>query len=164
MSSKRAARRIKVLVASLGLAAMLVAGLPSTPVDAVTGQPSMAFGVGDWEVEPIFTVGETVTGYTPPGVLDGLGAYELDGNTVRVLANHELLHFRGYPYSVANGFSMTGARISYFDIDKTTKEVVASGLAVWPSPWVANRAATTTSGCGCPSARRSGPRANSPSG
>lgn len=91
----------------------------------------MAEGVNGLIVsDPIFTVGESFEDYTPPGVLDGLGAYELNENTVRVLGNHELLHFRGYPYPVVGGsFTMTGARISYFDIDKQTRKIVASGLA-----------------------------------
>lgn len=94
---------------------------------------SMAVGVDGWEVEPIFTVGTTINGYTPPGILDGLGAYNKDANTVRVFANHELLNFRGYDYDVSNGaggtFSLDGARVSFFDIDKTSMAVVDSGLA-----------------------------------
>ena len=105
---------------------------------------SMADGVGDWEATSIFTVGETLpttnalgvqtaADYTPPGVLDGIGAYELDGDTVRVFTNHELLNFRAYDYEVNDGlgdtFTMSGARISYFDIDKATRHVVDSGLA-----------------------------------
>lgn len=91
---------------------------------------SMADGVGDWSVNPVFTVGESIDGYTPPGILDGIGAYDYGTDTVRVLANHELLHFRGYEYFVpGNGFSLRGARVSYFDIDKDTLEIVDSGLA-----------------------------------
>ncbi|MGD9356923.1 MAG: DUF839 domain-containing protein, partial [Chromatiales bacterium] len=75
----------------------------------------------------------TAGAYTPPGILDGLGAYELDKHTVRVFANHELTFGDGYPYDVSNGqggtFSMTGARISYFDIDKFSKDIVDAGLA-----------------------------------
>lgn len=86
-----------------------------------------------YEVRTLFTVGETVDGYTPPGVLDGLGAYSLDKDTLRVLGNHELLSFRGYEYEVSDGmggtFSLPGARISYFDFDKDTAELKASGLA-----------------------------------
>ncbi|RPF83641.1 MAG: DUF839 domain-containing protein [Roseibacillus sp. TMED18] len=99
---------------------------------AATGS-SMVFGRGGFSVEPIHTVGETIGDYTPPGILDGLGAFELDASTVRVLANHELLHFRGYPYEITFGtsgsFTMTGARVSYFDIDKNSRQIVASGLA-----------------------------------
>ena len=105
----------------------------------------MAEGQNGFVVEEVFTVGETITDttgaynestegdYVAPGILDGLGAFELNDDTVRVFANHELLHFRGYDYSVnvgtANEFTMSGARISYFDIDKESREIVDAGFA-----------------------------------
>jgi hypothetical protein len=106
----------------------------------------MAYGLNGYTVSaPLLTIGETfyytdgdlnpstAGAYTPPGILDGLGAYELDKHTVRVFANHELTFGDGYPYDVSNGqggtFSMTGARISYFDIDKFSKDIVDAGLA-----------------------------------
>ncbi|MEL7500710.1 MAG: alkaline phosphatase PhoX [Planctomycetota bacterium] len=89
----------------------------------------MATGNNGYSVSaPLFTVGESYSGYTPPGILDGLGAYRLNGQTVRVLANHELLNFRGYDYD-AGGFSLRGARVSFFDIDIESRQVVSSGLA-----------------------------------
>jgi len=90
---------------------------------------SMVDGLDGWTADPIHTVGASYDGYTPPGVLDGLGAYELDDSTVRVLANHELGFNRGYPYTVNGSLSLLGARVSYFDVDKATRQVVASGLA-----------------------------------
>ena len=82
-----------------------------------------------WEVAPIFTVENRIGDYRPPGILDGAGAFELDDNTVRVLVNHELRPEQGYAYELANGTSLTGSRVSYFDIDKVTLEVKASGVA-----------------------------------
>ena len=82
-----------------------------------------------YRVQPLFTVGETINDYTPPGILDGLGAFELDEDTVRVLANHELNSDKGYAYGLANGTELTGARVSYFDINKETLEVEDAGLA-----------------------------------
>ncbi len=135
------------------LAAVLIApmvGVGAGPAPGPGGYDTddltMIDGTDHWTTSAIFTVGETLdstnalgvpttaTTYTPPGVLDGLGAYKLDKNTVRVFANHELLHFRGYPYEVSDGtatgtFSMTGGRISYFDIDRDTREIVDSGIA-----------------------------------
>ena len=55
-----------------------------------TTQPSQVAGLNGYTVTPIFTIGETYEDYTPPGILDGSGAYELDENTVRVLVNHEI--------------------------------------------------------------------------
>ncbi|MCG6967172.1 MAG: PhoX family protein [Chromatiaceae bacterium] len=78
----------------------------------------------------IFTVGETFSnGYTPPGLLDGIGAYALDDNTVRVMVNHELRSGAGAAYALANGTRLKGARVSYFDIDSHTRRVVDAGLA-----------------------------------
>jgi len=99
-------------------------------------------------VTPIFTIGDTITGatgalnststgnFSPVGTLDGLGAFSLNANTVRVFSNHEIeipaTGSGGYPYTLANGTVITkgGARISYWDIDKTTRRVVDGGLAI----------------------------------
>ena len=109
----------------------VLAGLLALPAHATD---SMAVGEHGWTVsEPLFTVGETIGSYTPPGILDGLGAIKLNHDTVRVFSNHELLHFRGYPYELSDGqggtYTATGARVSYFDIDKHSRTVVGSGLA-----------------------------------
>ena len=120
---------------ALGTAAGAVAltGLIAAGSTGSAANDSMADGENGWTVTPIHTVGESYGDYTPPGILDGLGAYEFDANTVRVLATHELLNFRGYEYLVNEGgvdeFSLTGARVSYFDIDKDTRQIVGSGLA-----------------------------------
>jgi serralysin len=129
--------KYRVLVGVFAVLALLT---PAVPAGAANG--SMADGLNGWTVDPIFTVGETVNGYTPPGVLDGIGAFELDDNTVRLLVNHEMLHFRGYDYETTNGFTMAGARVSYFDIDKDTRQVVDSGLAI-VTIYDANGAAAT---------------------
>ena len=115
-------------VATAAVAASLSASVVASDFE------SMADGVNGWTVsEPLFTVGETINGYTPPGILDGLGAFRKDNRTVRVLSNHELLHFRGNEYQVSDGqggsFGLTGARVSYFDIDVQSRQVVDAGLA-----------------------------------
>jgi hypothetical protein len=140
-------KRMRFRTSAISVAA--AAALSSTP--ALAGgenstNESMAYGLDGYTVTaPLLTIGETFyyTGgalnpttagnYTPPGILDGLGAYELDGQKVRVFANHELGFADGYPYSVSDGqggtFQMTGARVSYFDIDKFSKDIVDAGLA-----------------------------------
>ena len=91
---------------------------------------SMAVGKNGFKVsEPLFTVGESINGYTPPGILDGMGATRINKKTVRVLTNHELLNFRGYPYTVNGDVELTGARVSFFDIDIHSRKVIDSGLA-----------------------------------
>ena len=114
--------------------------------EQASANEGMSFGLNGYTVSaPLFTVGETfyytdgdlnattAGNYTPPGILDGLGAYELDEHTVRVFANHELTFFDGYPYEVSDGkggtFSMTGTRVSYFDIDKFSRDIVDAGIA-----------------------------------
>ena len=89
----------------------------------------MIKGLGEWEAWNVFTVGESINGYTPPGLLDGIGAIKKDDGDVRVLVTHEMGAALGYPYTLANGLSITGARVSYFDIDSNTLEVKDAGLA-----------------------------------
>ena len=96
-------------------------------------------GVQGWEVVPLLTIGEQGEGvakpavdgtvYRPPGRLDGIAAFAVDEQTVRVLVNHELGASEGYAYTLDNGTQLTGARVSYFDIDPDSLRVKASGLA-----------------------------------
>lgn len=108
------------------------AALAGFSTSQASGQP-MVLGEDGWEASEILTIGETINGYTPVGILDGIGAYKLNRRTVRVLVNHELPQNQGYAYDVSDGmggtFSMKGARVSYFDIDRNTMEIVDGGLA-----------------------------------
>jgi len=96
-------------------------------------QPAQMVGLGDFETDPVFTIGQIFEGsqgyYVPPGILDGLGAFALDEDTIRVLANHELSSEVGYAYTLANGTQLTGGRVSFFDINKETRELEDAGLA-----------------------------------
>ncbi len=94
-----------------------------------TKEPSQVQGLNGYTVDPIFTVGEKIDGYAPPGILDGIGAYLLNDTTVRLLVNHELAATEGYKYTLKNGTQLPGARVSYFDVDKRTLKIVDSGLA-----------------------------------
>jgi serralysin len=94
-----------------------------------TTSPAQMMGLNNYTVDPVFTVGETIGNYTPVGLLDGLGAFALDGDTIRVLANHELSSQVGYAYELANGTELTGARVSYFDINVDSFEIEDAGLA-----------------------------------
>ncbi len=82
-----------------------------------------------WAVTPLFTVGQKIDNYSPPGVLDGLGAFIVNKNTVRILANHELQPKQGAPYKLDSGVVLSGARISYLDVDRSTLKVKKAGLA-----------------------------------
>ncbi|HAC66313.1 MAG TPA: hypothetical protein DCF68_22955, partial [Cyanothece sp. UBA12306] len=102
-----------------------------------TPEPSQVNGLNEYIVDPLFTIGETIDqetpepedDYTPPGIPDGMGAFALDEDTVRLLVNHELNAEDGYAYTLANGTELTGARVSYFDIDSETREIEEAGLA-----------------------------------
>jgi glycerophosphoryl diester phosphodiesterase len=86
-------------------------------------------GINGWEEFPIFTVDETIRGYTPPGILDGIAAFPLGRKGVKFLVNHELTSAVGYPYELANGAVLTGARVSSFYVLKESGYVVNAGLA-----------------------------------
>ena len=91
---------------------------------------NMLVGENGWGTHPIFTVGASLeNGYTPPGIMDGIGALELDANTVRFYVNHELVSFDGYAFDV-DGIELTGSRISYFDVDKSTYSIIDGGQAI----------------------------------
>lgn len=111
---------------------------------AITTEAPMLRGENGFAVVPLFTVGEhlnNTTGalnpssagiFTPPGTMDGIGAFRLDGSTVRVLVNHELSE--ASPYSVSNGaggaLTLGGGRITYFDVDIATMAIIDAGVAI----------------------------------
>ncbi|GCL38306.1 hypothetical protein SR1949_34200 [Sphaerospermopsis reniformis] len=94
-----------------------------------TTQPSQVKGLNGYTVDPIFTVGDKIGNYVPPGILDGIGAYSLNDTTVRLLVVNEIAATDGYKYTLKNGTQLPGARINYFDVDKRTLKIVDAGLA-----------------------------------
>ncbi len=83
-----------------------------------------------WSYDALVTIGEGLPdGFQPVGIPDGIGAYKLNATTIRAFVNSEVGASQGYEYSLANGTTLKGSRISYFDIDKKSKSVVAAGLA-----------------------------------
>ena len=119
----------------LALAVAAALGTGAASAADLTPYPPMMQGKNvngevQWHVKPLFTVGETIKGYTPPGILDGIGVFEgEDGGHVRVLVNHELNATVGYKYTLANGAELPGARVSFFDIQKSSQRVRRAGLA-----------------------------------
>jgi hypothetical protein len=122
---KNPLQRRKTQLSLFGAAAALLA---ASGVLAQTEEPAQMTGIGEWEESPVFTIGETINGYTPPGIPDGMGAWDR-GDYVQILANHELRSGLGYPYTLANGTMLTGARVSSFLLDKDTREIVDGGPA-----------------------------------
>jgi hypothetical protein len=101
--------------------------MANTPFD--TTQPSQVKGLNGYTVDPIFTVGDKIGNYVPPGILDGIGAYSLNDTTVRILVVNEVGAADGYKYTLKNGTQLPGARVNYFDVDKRTLQIVDAGLA-----------------------------------
>lgn len=98
----------------------------------------MMNGAGTWEVRALLTIGDRLPSrdprfanqeYQPGGALDGLGAYRLNEGTIRVLVNHELDGKAGNPYRLDNGTRLTGARISFLDIDRRNFRILDGGIA-----------------------------------
>jgi hypothetical protein len=100
---------------------------PPTPVVSIPG-PGVTLSApmmrGDtaatskgWVAAPLFTVGETLNGYQPVGILDGMGAFQRN-STLNLLVTHELTEGAGYLYTLANGTQLRGARISTFNIGR----------------------------------------------
>lgn len=94
-----------------------------------TTQPNQMTGLNGYITDAVVTIGDEINRYFPPGIPDGMGAFEIDDNTVRVLVNHELNVGDGYTYTLASGAELDGARVSFFDINKETLEVEDAGLA-----------------------------------
>ncbi len=79
-----------------------------------------------WQTDALFTVGEAGAdgsdysedrfNYRPLGVLDGMYAFKKSYGSIQLLVNHELSSSRGYPYTLANGTTLTGARITSFAV------------------------------------------------
>jgi hypothetical protein len=117
------------LLATASLLATAAAANAAFMFDTKAPDQMVATAPG-WSWDSLVTVGDTLpNGYRPVGILDGIGAYKLNDTTIRALVTHEIAGNRGYAYTLANGTSLTGARISYFDIDIKTKNIVDGGLA-----------------------------------
>ncbi len=125
------------MILPLALAASLVltaacSGTPPATVPGVAAPAApmlLATAEGGFAGQVLFTVGERVGDYRPPGVLDGMAAFAGDDETFIVLATHELAARRGYPYRLANGTELTGARITRFEIDRQSLAIRRAGLA-----------------------------------
>ena len=109
------------------LPALLMSGLSVT----VAATPPMLKPLpqSGFNAITLFTVGESIGDYRPPGVLDGTAAYPGEDGSLRIIINHELAPVAGYPYQLANDTTLTGSRISYMDLDTAAKTITAAGPA-----------------------------------
>lgn len=119
--------RISRLLVAAALASGSTAAMAFAPYQ--TGAAAKFHGTNGWTVKPLVTVGETLpNSYNPIGVFDGIGGYRLNDTTVRLLINSEVGRSTS-AYSLANGTSLTGSRVQYFDIDRTSRKVINAGVA-----------------------------------
>lgn len=122
--------RLRTALSITAIVAVLLVPAVVAAAAQITDEDSMVEPAPGWSAIPSFTVGESVDDYLPAGILDGIGAYRSRGNGVsRLFVNHELNGGDGYVYELANGTELTGARISWFDIQATTLKVVDAGAA-----------------------------------
>ena len=124
---------LKILIASLaGASALAIPAHAANFVPFTTSGQAMMTASNGYSYKALYTVGDVLAnGYQSVGIFDGIGAYSLNAATVRILVNHELGTTAGKAYSVVNGVggsvSLTGARVSFFDIDRATMGIVNAG-------------------------------------
>jgi Ca2+-binding RTX toxin-like protein len=100
-------------------------------LSGITREAPMLTGKLGWSTVPLLTVGETVANaYQPIGRLDGIGHLKINDTTVRLYINHEVSSDLGTIFTLENGTALHGSRISYFDIDITSKAIIAGGDAI----------------------------------
>lgn len=122
------------LIASPGVASAGAFG--STMLKDVAGSDTLS-------ITSLITTGEVVNGlqagssvYVPPGIFDGMSAYDNGDGTYTLLVNHELASSAGYQMNVAglNGITpgaasgVAGARISRFVVAKDIDGDAANGF------------------------------------
>jgi hypothetical protein len=109
---------------------------------AATPEPEQITGLAGWTTEAVFTIGESSGGYTPPGIPDGMGAFDR-GDEVVIVVNHELNATSGYEFTLTNGATLRGARISKLTFDRETRAL----LSVEPAfDTIYNRAGSPVTG------------------
>jgi 2',3'-cyclic-nucleotide 2'-phosphodiesterase/3'-nucleotidase/5'-nucleotidase len=83
-----------------------------------------------WTATPIFTIGETVRGYQPTGIFDGMGVYRNSAGHPTVLVTSELNEGNGYAYTLANGTQLTGARMHSMVVLRNQQNDIRLGRAM----------------------------------
>ena len=123
-------RKFVGLSASALLSAKYATGTAIAAKPATTPCMLKATKESGFKINALMTTGDIINGYRPPGIMDGMGAWDWNATTVRLLTNHELPPQDGYPWQLDNGTELLGARVSWFDIDKTTRRITDAGSAI----------------------------------
>lgn len=122
-------RGCKEVVTDVGHVYILLSQVAAACPFPPTKSPAQLSGLLQWNVQPLFTVGESISGYTPPGAMDGIGAMKISNTSMRFYISHNIRTVSSYPYQLANGLQLNGSRISFIDYDFTTKCFSKAGLA-----------------------------------
>jgi hypothetical protein len=122
------------LTAALALASISSPAMAATFLPWTTTGQAMMTGNNGYSYKAVYTIGDVLpNAYQSVGIMDGIGAYSLNASTVRIFVSHELGSTAGKAYTVADGLggsvSLTGARISFFDINKATFGITDAGQA-----------------------------------
>eukprot|EP00182_Erythrolobus_australicus_P004661 CAMPEP_0185832356 /NCGR_PEP_ID=MMETSP1353-20130828/2036_1 /TAXON_ID=1077150 /ORGANISM="Erythrolobus australicus, Strain CCMP3124" /LENGTH=577 /DNA_ID=CAMNT_0028530523 /DNA_START=26 /DNA_END=1756 /DNA_ORIENTATION=- len=86
-----------------------------------------------WTITPLITVGvaeeELELQYRSIGVFDGIGIIPAAGRMVMAFVNNEISSSLGYPYSLASGAQLLGARVIKYMIDTVSRRVMSASVA-----------------------------------
>lgn len=122
--------RVTTRLASQRRAVVAWLGIALAPWPAVAEQAMLSAATGSgFEVRVLFATGDAFDGYRPPGVLDGIVAFPGEGDAIDVFVTHELAPDAGYPYRLANGTELTGARMTRFVLSRQTRRLTGARLA-----------------------------------
>ncbi len=107
---------------------LFVTGHVAAEEGRISSVDTLVSGIGKVNIVPLMTIGESIAGYVPPGIPDGLGLFR-DEQSHRLFMNHELGAGRAYAYSLRNGTRLTGARISALDLDPGSGRIISAAIA-----------------------------------
>ncbi len=107
-------------------------GAADRSVDAGTPPRPMLVPVpgAGFSSQVLLTTGESVGSFRPPGVLDGMVAFQAtEPGSMDLFVTHELEASEGASYRLANGTELRGSRITRFRMDRKTRHITSAGLA-----------------------------------
>ena len=121
----------QLLGLALGAGVAGGAGTDDAGAELATALPMLRTVPGSgFTAEVLFTTGDRIGDYQPPGVMDGMVAFPgRDSTAVTLLVTHELAARQGRPYRLDNGTTLTGSRVTRFELDKRTGRITGAGLA-----------------------------------
>jgi hypothetical protein len=123
--------RWQLLGLALGIGVAGCAGVGKGGTHGAAAPPMLRTVPGSgFTAEVLFTTGDSIGNYQPPGVMDGMVVFPgRDSTSATLLVTHELAAEEGTPYRLANGTRLTGSRVTRFELDRRTGRITGAGLA-----------------------------------